>query len=392
VELAEQLQYFARSERLDYRGPLEVADSEALGEALRQLQKHAHPTLLHLRIAPASHASSLDRPVGVPALAGGLGEQAEAWTPTGQERRNILDRPIPQALQRWLRAYQRVGERGLYLWKWCLYGIELTTLPCVAASLRGANGEAKFLAAMVNVLVDDVSDKAGNARLLAALLRRLQGGPLELADLSRGEREYARLTARVWTAVWREVERFPRYAEFKELLEYDFAQLFNTVRYSQLVRNNLYALNIEEHDLYSPHGMMLMIFATLDLMGSPGFRREEVGRLREAIWHAEWMARIGNLISTWERELADGDYTSGVFAQAIAAGDLTVADLEAGRADRIKEAIERNRYEARYLRRWRHHRERIEAMRPKLRSVDLGHVLEGLDRLLRTELESRGLK
>jgi hypothetical protein len=258
--------------------------------------------------------------------------------------------------------------------------------------LRGANGEAKFLAAMVNVLVDDVSDKAGNARLLAALLRRLQGGPLELADLSRGEREYARLTARVWTAVWREVERFPRYAEFKELLEYDFAQLFNTVRYSQLVRNNLYALNIEEHDLYSPHGMMLMIFATLDLMGSPGFRREEVGRLREAIWHAEWMARIGNLISTWERELADGDYTSGVFAQAIAAGDLTVADLEAGRADRIKEAIERNRYEARYLRRWRHHRERIEAMRPKLRSVDLGHVLEGLDRLLRTELESRGLK
>src|SRR4029078_686428 len=99
-----------------------------------------------------------------------------------------------------------------------------------------------------------------------------------------------------------------------ELLCYDLEQLLNTVRYSELVNQNLCLLNLVEHDLYSPHGLIITAFATIDLMCMPDFRFEELGRLRQMLWHADWMARIGNLVTTWQREMSDGDLTSGVFA------------------------------------------------------------------------------
>ena len=40
------------------------------------------------------------------------------------------------------------------------------------------------------------------------------------------------------------------------------------------------------------------------------------------------MGRIGNLLSTWQREVRVRDFTSGVFARAVQQGDLELDDLE----------------------------------------------------------------
>jgi hypothetical protein len=176
------------------------------------------------------------------------------------------------------------------------------------------------------------------------------------------------------------------------LLRYDLAQLFNTVRYSHLLKSNLSLLNLVEHDHYSPQGMGVMTFATIDLMCSPGFPLHELGRLREAVWHAQWMARIGNLVTTWPRELGDRDYTSGVFARAVAESDLSVDDLQEGDTQRIQSAIRRGDHERHYLERWSYHRDCLRSMTKRVKAFDLGLLIEGLDRLLSSELGSRGLK
>lgn len=308
------------------------------------------------------------------------------------ERRQILAREFSPTVRDWIRDYAEVGERSLYLWRWCLHGVELTTLPCVPAELREHACETKFLSGMLNVLLDDVSDQKRNGDLLDELLKVTGGSAGDFARFSPADRKYAELTARLWNVFWERVGQYPNFAAFKDLLQYDLTQLFNTVRYSHLVNDNLFLLNLIEHDNYSPQGMGLMSFSTVDLMCADRFPRQELAALREAIWHAQWMARIGNLITTWQREIGDGDYSSGVFARAVGRRDLTIEQLRSGKADEIEAGIRRGEHETHFLRRWNYHRERLRSMRTCIQSFDLNLVIEGLDRLLLTEFGSRGRK
>jgi hypothetical protein len=151
-------------------------------------------------------------------------------------------------------------------------------------------------------------------------------------------------------------------------------------------------LNVQEHDMYLPHNMQMMSFATMDLMCSPDFDRRELGKLREVIWHAQSMGRIGNLVSTWQREIADRDFTSGVFARALREGDLTLEDLRSASPQAIEAAIRQGGHELYFLQKWEAHRKSVQSMSPHIRSVDVGALLTGLQRLIHMELSSRGFK
>ncbi|HET6883986.1 MAG TPA: hypothetical protein VFI31_27785 [Pirellulales bacterium] len=309
-----------------------------------------------------------------------------------REQREIVARRFSEDLAPWIAAYESVGRRRPYIWRWCLHGVELTTLSCVPEQLRREACDTKVLGGMFNVLVDDVADQQGNGELLAALRRLVHGGDPRFDRFTAAERRYGEFTGQVWAEVWRRAKRYPCYDPYASLLEFDLAQLFNTVHYSQLVNSNPYLLNVVEHDDYSPQGMGLLSFAMIDLMCSPQFIANELGKLREAMWHAQWMARIGNLISTWQREVGDRDFSSGVFAHAVAERDLTIDQLMAGDPQQISAAIQRGGHEEYFLRRWKRHRAHLQRLLPEVQSVDLGAMLRGLERLLQTELVSRGEK
>lgn len=306
------------------------------------------------------------------------------------EWRRIDARHFGAELETWIDQYARVGKRGLYLWKWCRYAVDLVALPCVDRRWRQHACDTKVLAGMVNVLVDDVADEQGNGELLGELLKIAAGSTPDLSGCTARDRAYGEFTCRVWEEIWRRAAKYPCFEIYQELLRYDLAQLFNTVRYSHLINQNPYLLNIAEHDVYSSQGMGLLGFAMIDLMCTPGFIVNELGPLREAMWHAQWMARIGNLISTWQREVNDRDYTSGVFARAVGRREISVEQLLSHESAEIERAIGRGEHEAHFLQRWRYHRARLCGMR--LESVDLARVVRGLERLLRTELASRGRK
>jgi hypothetical protein len=129
----------------------------------------------------------------------------------------------------------------------------------------------------------------------------------------------------------------------------------------------------------------------LDLMCSPGFPKADVGALRETMWHAQCMGRIGNLLSTWRRELVDRDFTSGVFAHAMTEGDLSLDELEHGDSTRLEKTIRARGHESYFFRKWLEHRERSHASAQRVRSLDLKSVLDGHDRFFAMHLGSQGL-
>ena len=309
-----------------------------------------------------------------------------------REQAQVYTRQLSSDARRWVAAYEEVGSRDVYLWKWCMHGIALTTLPCVMPEFCAHVCDTKLLSIVLCVLLDDVADQHGDGRLLEALLEMTcSGGSRSLRGLSAVAKRHAEVTRCVWAEYLTRITSYPCYATFEPVLRYDLLQFFNTMRYSHLVNSRPYLLNMAEHDLYTPHNMMMVSFAMLDLMCSPGFPREAVGSLREAMWHAQSMGRIGNLLSTWRRELVDRDFTSGLFARAVMEGDLTLDDLEHGDLNKIEAIIRSRGHEAYFFQKWREHRECCHARASHIPSLDLRSVLDGHDRFFAMHLGSQGL-
>jgi hypothetical protein len=377
---------------------VEVDGLLAVFEALKTIEQ---PTVLHLRLArtdapgggraPARLANP-SRPRRAVPLAVGVSQEAVRDDLAAELRTLVESRRLSAEVQTWVRAYGAIGKRGPYLWRWAHCGVEMTTLPCVAPEWRAEIHDTKVLSIMLCVLLDDVADEHGNGNVLETLIRvagdAASPTPADLADQNHPYVEFTRRLAAEYDGRTR---RYPGYESYAELLRYDQLQFLNTLRYSHLLNRRLNLLNLVEHDLYLPHNMHMMSFATLDLMCSPTFDDCELGKLREAIWHAQCMGRIGNLLATWRREVRQRDFTSGMFARALAQGDLTVEQLRTGQPHEIEAAIRSGRHERYFLDRWEQHQRSFATAADRIESIDLRRLVAGHVRFLRMHLGSKDL-
>jgi hypothetical protein len=104
------------------------------------------------------------------------------------------------------------------------------------------------------------------------------------------------------------------------------------------------------------------------------------------------MGRIGNLVTTWERELGDSDLTSGIFARAVQVGALSPEDFARKNSEEIRTTITSSDCEEFFLERWRRHRSQAAVAGRSIRSVDVSRLLQGLETLFTIHMGSRGLK
>lgn len=310
-----------------------------------------------------------------------------------REVEGMLQTELSSDFMDWVNAYAKVGRRNPYLWKWCHRAVSITTLPCVDARLREQLCDTKTLGVMFDVMLDDVADQGGDSRLLEELLALVEGTRIpDFSAFDEPTRRYASFTQSLWNEIQTRAKAYPLYDEFAPLLRFDYLQLSNVMRYSQLLNANPELLNLVEHDLYTPHNMHIMICSTFDLMCAPSFVRDELGKLREITWNAQCMGRIGNLITTWQRELGEGDFTSGVFARAVSRGDLTLEQLRSSVRDDVAAVISGTGHEAYFLKRWRRHRRTLLSLGSDFHSFDVRPLLAGFERLICLHLGSRGNK
>lgn len=144
--------------------------------------------------------------------------------------------------------------------------------------------------------------------------------------------------------------------------------------------------------------MAMFSFADVDLMHSPSFDRRELRGVRTCLWTAQRMARIGNWVSTWKRELACSDLTSGVLACAVERGVVSESDLQRLRDDpdaafvaALRERIDREAVPATLLAEWETYYEEL-SVATDLDSVDLDRFRRGMHRVMQYHLDSEGLK
>jgi hypothetical protein len=183
------------------------------------------------------------------------------------------------------------------------------------------------------------------------------------------------------------------------VLRFDVKQIVDSMEYSYLINRNVYVANFEELCTYDPYNMMLFAYVDVDLAFSHAFDRRDLPQLRAIVPKAQEMAWIGNWITTWEREVRENDFSSGVVVQAIEKGVITREDLLRlrdgeldGGSDPLVDAIADRRLEGEFVEQWQENRRQILRRASDIESVDVESFVEGMETVMVHHLASRGLK
>ena len=213
-----------------------------------------------------------------------------------------------------IKQYENVcGYRDQVLFDWLLRVFENLGISTVNAQYLDSLAVTKTKMAMFVILVDDTVDNIKKRDL--SLCEKLLKIPFEEANNKEyghkdSQSAYLDFARDLWLEIADEIKSYPYYAEYRDAFEFDVRQFLNSMRYSEFVNKHNNAANLTENDAYVHHGMMVIIQLDMDLMCSEKFDSKEFGALRELAYLSQKLARIGNLISTYPREIIESDMSS----------------------------------------------------------------------------------
>jgi hypothetical protein len=138
--------------------------------------------------------------------------------------------------------------------------------------------------------------------------------------------------------------------------------------------------------------MVMFPYADVDLMFAPTFEMAEFGAVRDLLWDLQEMARIGNWLTTWERELVEDDYTAGVVVFALEEGIVTPDELGETEVTDIVARIRAHDVEDLFRERWADRYRTVSERQFDADSVDLDALVSGMETVYEYHVASRGLK
>ena len=290
--------------------------------------------------------------------------------------------------------YERVcGERDRFLWQWIYSLFPEFTLSSVHPDHADHVRTQKTILTMYVTILDDIVENDGDRDTFEEA-RRLVQDP-SAVDPSRAavSDDFFSFIQRVWREFEGGLADAPRVDEFYDVFTYDMRQTLNAMDYSAVVNENPRIANLSGAETYGAHNMVMFPYAAVDLMYSPEFDLADYGTVRDLIWDLQEMARIGNWLTTWEREVKEGDYTAGIVVLALQEGFVTPEELEDpdGKSELI-DKIKAEQFEAQFRDRWADIYQSVRDREFDTDSVDLDALVEGMETVFQYHEASRGHK
>jgi len=291
-------------------------------------------------------------------------------------------------------AYDRYfEERNRFLWQWIYSLFPSFTLSSVAEEHAAHVREQKTILTMYVTVLDDLVEHRGDRRTFEEACR-LACDSVD-ADPQRAavDAETFAFVERLWTEFEDGLSDAPRREEFADIFAYDFNQTADAMEYSALVSDNPCMANLTGATQYDSHNMVMFPYADVDLMYSPAFDPADLGAVRNTLWDLQEMARIGNWLTTWEREVVEGDFSAGIVVAAIEEGVVSPSEVEATEdREPFVESIRSSGLENRFRRRWHRIYEDVQSRHRDAESVDLAALVAGMETVFEYHLATEGLK
>ncbi|WP_246982818.1 hypothetical protein [Halorientalis marina] len=302
---------------------------------------------------------------------------------------------LPPTVKTLIDEYDRLlGHRDRFLWKWIYSLFPSFRLSSVAPEHTARVRTQKTLLTMYVTVLDDVVEHDGDRETFEAAQRLRRGGHDDpaAADGPAVDSDTLAFVDRLWRQFSDGIADAPRTDDFRDVFEYDLEQTMNAIAYSAVVNENPRVANLTGARRYGAHNMVMFPYADVDLMYSPSFASADFGRVRDLLWDLQEMARIGNWLTTWEREIGEGDYTAGIVVFAVEEGIVTPAELESADDEEVVERIKAHDVEQRFRKRWQSQYRALEEREFDAETVDLDRLVDGMETVFEYHLASRGLK
>ncbi len=289
-----------------------------------------------------------------------------------------------------------IGDRDRFLWKWIHNLFDEFTLSSVALDAADTVREQKTLLTIFVTTMDDLAEMKGDSATFKWARRIPFDSTARTADVpDRVDRETVDFLVELWSEIEGKLEDAPRYAEFEDLFEYDVRQTINAMDYSRVLNDNPRGANRAEAERFDAYNMAMFPYACIDLMYSHSFERRELGALRSLLCELQQMARIGNWLTTWERELTEGDVSSGILVCALRRNVITQAEItepDEATAEQLIDRIKSHGIESEFTRDWEIRCRAVRKRTAELDSVDAEAFVNGLETVMNHHLASDGYK
>lgn len=224
-----------------------------------------------------------------------------------------------------IELYDSVGleTRNMkFLANWYCEMFSFAHLPSIDDKYKEQLVLDKLKLSIFNILADDLAD---NSKLRDKNLFDAASNIPRNSDVEY-ENEYLEAARRIWLDFLKHIKQYPRYEEFKDLFFFDLVQFFDSMKYSMLV-NTMGIDNTQETRMYLPHNMQVILFLDLDLMCSPNFDKEELGKIRSIFLWSQDLLHLAHVISTYPREIQELDFSSPMISIGINEGVIKKDDV-----------------------------------------------------------------
>lgn len=313
-----------------------------------------------------------------------------------KEIKEVQEVKLPKELQKWIKEYEKVGKRNLFIWKWLWKMFSITKLPLTSKKQQKNLLEIKVLLTMFIILLDDIADKSNYKNLLNKLLKiPFNNQEIKAGKINKKEEEYLKISKQLWKLLEKKISALPKYKYLKDMFEYDLRQVINAMRYSYFINKNYYFFNKLECWEFMPYNMVALVYSGLDLMSSQQtIKFEDMGKIREMILYSQKMARIGNWISTWEREAKEKDFANGIFAHAIEQNIIKIKDLgKTSNYNKLIAVIKDKKIEKELFKKWESYFLKINQVKQKIKKLIFAEkFIISLKSLIIFHLISKGYK
>lgn len=265
----------------------------------------------------------------------------------------------------------QIRDRRLFT-NFLVNGYKMTTLSSVSSKKLDDVVFAKVCLGMIITLYDDLADNPQyyNPKLLRSLyLLNVGESTSHKPTLTQDDLAIYGLAQYLFLNLETSIKSFAHYSTLVEVLAFDIQHVFLANRYSELITANPSMRNMMESKTLGPYNMGMVAAGIIDLMASPFFDGSEMGQIREFLIKGQRLGRIGNLVSTYQREVKEGDITNEIL-------------IDSNGPDNYKNVLMKEFYEGLL---------EIKKLEGDVASIDLNSYVEGLLKLYHLHIDLEGV-